>query len=89
MRLARVYRKDGSVLESVRTYEQQLGEPWYRIYYDTRALVVVFPDLEPGDVVELRYRVDDVAHRNVFADYFGDLHLLAGLRAGRAHASTC
>ena len=89
MRLARVYRKDGSVLESVRTYEQQLGEPWYRIYYDTRALVVVFPDLEPGDVVELRYRVDDVAHRNLFADYFGDLHLLAGLRADRAHASTC
>jgi transglutaminase-like putative cysteine protease len=78
VRLARVYRKDGSVLESVRTYEQQLGEPWYRIYYDTRALVVLFPDLEPGDVVELRYRIDDVAHRNLFADYFGDLHLLQG-----------
>jgi transglutaminase-like putative cysteine protease len=78
VRLARVFRKDGSVLESVRTFEQQLGEPWYRIYYDTRALVVVFPDLEPGDVVELRYRVDDVAHRNLFADYFGDLHPLQG-----------
>lgn len=74
VRLARVYRKNGQVLESVRTYEQQLGEPWYRIYYDTRALTVVFPDLDPGDVVELRYRVDDVAHRNLFADYFGDVH---------------
>jgi transglutaminase-like putative cysteine protease len=59
----------------VRTYEQQLGEPWYRLYYDTRAVVVVFPDLEPGDVVEVRYRIDDVAHRNLYADYFGDLHL--------------
>jgi cellulose synthase operon protein C len=78
VRLARVHRKDGTTLESVRTYEQQLGEPWYRIYYDTRALVVVFPDLEPGDVVELRYRVDDIAHRNLFADYFGDLHPLQG-----------
>lgn len=75
LRLSRVYRKDGRELESVRTYEQQLGEPWYRVYYDTRAVVVVFPDLEPGDVVEVRYRVDDVAHRNLFADYFGDLHL--------------
>jgi transglutaminase-like putative cysteine protease len=75
LRLARVYRKDGRELESVRTYEQQLGEPWYRLYYDTRAVQVVFPDLEPGDVVEVRYRIDDVAHRNLFADYFGDLHL--------------
>ena len=47
-------RRDGRVLESVQSFEQQLGEAWYRIYYDTRALVVVFPDLEPGDVVELR-----------------------------------
>jgi transglutaminase-like putative cysteine protease len=75
LRLARVYRKDGRELESVRTYEQQLGEPWYRIYYDTRAVEVVFPDLEPGDVVEVRYRIDDVAHRNLFADYFGDVEL--------------
>ena len=78
VRLARVYRADGRVLEATETYEEQLGEPWYRVYYDTRALVVVFPDLEPGDSVELRYRVDDVAPRNLYADYFGDLHLFAG-----------
>jgi tetratricopeptide (TPR) repeat protein len=32
----------------VQRYEQQLGEPWYRIYYDTRALVVVFPTSSPA-----------------------------------------
>ncbi|HEX2675501.1 MAG TPA: DUF3857 domain-containing protein, partial [Polyangiales bacterium] len=78
LRLARVYRKGGQVLESVRAYEQQLGEPWYRIYYDTRAMVVVLPDLDPGDIIELRYRIDDVAHRNLFADYYGDLHTWQG-----------
>ncbi len=78
VRLARVYRANGEVLEATRLYQQSLGEPWYRIYYDTRALVVVFPTLEPGDVVELRYRVDDVAHRNLFADYYGDMHFLVG-----------
>jgi transglutaminase-like putative cysteine protease len=78
LRLARVHRKDGRVLESVRSYEQQLGEPWYRIYYDTRAQVIVLPDLEQGDIVEVRYRIDDVAHRNLFADYYGDLHTLQG-----------
>ena len=77
------------MLESVRTVEQQLGEPWYRVYYDTRALVVVFSDLEPGDVVELRYRIDDVAHRNLFADYYGDLHMWQAASADRATSSTC
>ncbi len=75
VRQARVFR-DGHQLSSTQTFEQPLGEPWYRIYYDTRALVVVFPDLEPGDVVEIRYRVDDVAHRNLFHDYYGDLRML-------------
>ncbi len=78
VRQARVYRADGRVLEATETFEQQLGEPWYRIYYDTRALVVVFPSLEPGDTVEIQYRVDDVAHRNLFADYYGDLTFLQG-----------
>ena len=84
IRLARVYRADGSVLEATETYEEQLGEPWYRVYYDTRALVVVFPSLLPGDSIELRYRIDDVASRNLFADYYGDQHMLAGFEP-RAH----
>ncbi len=80
VRLARVYRRDGTRLEATQYFEQQLGEPWYRIYYDTRALVVVFPDLQPGDVVELRWRIDDVAHRNLFADYYGDLTFLQSMQ---------
>lgn len=76
LRLARVYRRSGQVLEATRSYEQSLSEPWYRVYYDRSARVVVFPSLQPGDVVELRYRIDDVAQRNLFADYFGDLRLL-------------
>lgn len=75
IRQARVFR-GGQTLSAARTFEQQLGQPWYRIYYDTRALVVVFPDLEPGDVVELQYRVDDVAPRNLFDDYYGALTYL-------------
>lgn len=77
IRSARVYR-GGQRLEAMQTFEQQLGEPWYRIWYDTRALVVVFPSLQPNDVVELRWRVDDVAERNQFDDYYGDLNYLAG-----------
>ncbi len=75
VRQARVFR-GGQQLSAARAFEQQLGEPWYRMYYDTRARVVVFPDLEPGDVVEIQYRVDDVAPRNLFHDYYGDLAYL-------------
>ena len=46
-----------------------------RMYYDTREMVVSFPRLQVGDVVEVKYRVDDVAQRNAFADYFGDLEI--------------
>ncbi|MCA9581040.1 MAG: DUF3857 domain-containing protein [Myxococcales bacterium] len=72
--VARVIREDGAVLDATERFEQQLGEPWYRIYYDTRALGIVFPDLQKGDVIELQYRIDDVARTNMFDDYFGDLH---------------
>ncbi|MCB9595776.1 MAG: DUF3857 domain-containing protein [Sandaracinaceae bacterium] len=75
IRQARVLR-NGQQLSAARLFEQQLGEPWYHMYYDTRALVVLFPDLEPGDVVDIQYRVDDVAPRNLFDDYFGALTYL-------------
>ncbi len=43
------------------------------MYSSARAFYVHFPRLDPGDVVELQYRVEDVAHRNAFADYFGEV----------------
>jgi transglutaminase-like putative cysteine protease/predicted Zn-dependent protease len=76
LRAARVYRKSGEVVEAISTDEQDMSEPWYSLYYDVKALVVHFGKLEPGDVVELQYIVSDVARRNMFADYFGDLHYL-------------
>ncbi|MEM6958765.1 MAG: DUF3857 and transglutaminase domain-containing protein, partial [Myxococcota bacterium] len=72
---ARIFRGT-QVLEASESFEQQLGEPWYRIYYDTRARVLVFSDLQAGDVLELQWRIDDVSHQNLFADYYGDLTFL-------------
>ena len=46
------------------------------MYFTNRVAQVRFASLSPGDVVELRWRVDDVSFRNVFADYFGDLQLV-------------
>ncbi len=70
-----VYRGERR-LGAFQTFEQSVGEASWRVYYDRRLKVVVLPTLRPGDVVEIRYRVDDVAHRNLFADYFGQLTVL-------------
>jgi len=79
---ARIFRKDGSVLESKSEGERNLSEPWYGLYYDLRARVVSFPQLGPGDVIELITRTDD-SGSNFFADYFGDFAYLQSTQVRR------
>lgn len=72
LRLAQVIRGDQKL--SLRgTREVALGEPWYRMYYDQRARMLVFPKLEVGDLIELRYRVDDLKRTRVHNERFGIL----------------
>jgi len=75
---ARILRPDGSVVTSHDEGDRNLSEPWSGIYYDARARVVSFPNLQPGDVEELVYRVDDAARDNLLSNYFGDLQMLQG-----------
>lgn len=70
---ARVYRADGSVDEAIESGEGAANDPSISMYTSARTFYVQFPRLEPGDVVELRYRIDDITPRNEFADYFGDI----------------
>ena len=79
---ARIIKPDGSVLESKSEGERNLSEPWYGLYYDLRARVVAFPQLEAGDVVELVTRIDD-SGSNFFADYFGDFAYLQSTQTQR------
>ena len=74
---ARVYGKGGSVVESKSEGDRTLSEPWYGLYYDLRARMVGFSQLQPGDVVEMITRLDD-SGSNFFADYFGDFTYLQG-----------
>jgi transglutaminase-like putative cysteine protease len=76
IRAARVYKRSGEVVEASSTAEHDVSEPWYGLYYDVKAQVIEFDALEPGDVIDVEYVVSDTARRNMFADYFGDLHLL-------------
>jgi tetratricopeptide (TPR) repeat protein/transglutaminase-like putative cysteine protease len=73
LRGARIYRKSGQVDEAIESGEGATDNPALAMYSSARAFYVRFPRLDPGDVVELLYRVEDVAHRNAFADYFGEV----------------
>lgn len=69
---ARVFRKDGTIEAAVGRTTVPVSEPWYRLYYDVEAELIEYPPLFPGDIVELKYIVEDVGNRNIFGDYFGD-----------------
>ena len=73
LRGARVYRSDGRIDEAIESGQGAANDPSIAMYTSGRTYYVRFPRLEPNDVVELRYRVDDVARQNDFGDYFGDL----------------
>jgi tetratricopeptide (TPR) repeat protein/transglutaminase-like putative cysteine protease len=76
LRAAKVYRSDGKVDEAIDTGESGVANPAISMYTSTRTFHVRFPRLSPGDIVELRYRVEDVSLRNEIADYFGEVEYL-------------
>lgn len=76
IKAARVYRETGEVMEAISQSDEDTSEPWYGLYYDTRAKVIVFPRLRPGDVIDMEYVVSDVGAGNLFGDYYGELHVL-------------
>jgi cellulose synthase operon protein C len=78
LRGAKVYRGNGRIDEAIEWGEGPVDDPSIAMYTSGRAFYVQFPRLEAGDVVELRYRVDDVTARNEFNDYFGDIVYLQG-----------
>jgi hypothetical protein len=77
VRVARVHRADGEIVDATGRDDRDLSEPWYSTYYDVRGLALRMPTLKPGDVIEVQHVISDTSRRNLFADYFGTLHYLA------------
>jgi cellulose synthase operon protein C len=79
----RIHRPDGTVVEAWEDRETSASEPWYRTYYDTHVRTLTFTALQPGDVLEVAWRLDDVAEANLLADSFNDLTPIDGGPARR------
>jgi transglutaminase-like putative cysteine protease/Tfp pilus assembly protein PilF len=73
---ARVYRQNGKVDEAIESGTGAADTPELTMYTSARTFYVQFPRLEPNDVVELRYRIDDSGDQSDFAGYFGELEYL-------------
>jgi len=73
LRAARVYREGGKIDEAIESGEGPADNPAIATYTSARTFYVHFPRLNAGDVVELRYRIEDVGQRNELSDYFGEI----------------
>jgi transglutaminase-like putative cysteine protease len=76
---ARITKPDGSVVDSYGDQDRNINEPWTGMYYDAHARVLSFPSLEPGDVLEVQWRVEDTAVDNLLSDYWGDVDPLQSI----------
>jgi tetratricopeptide (TPR) repeat protein len=73
---ARLYKPSGEVIEAQGPFTYPISNPSGGIYYSYAALVCGFPKLEPGDVIEFRYRLNTIGETNEYADYFGHIAYL-------------
>jgi transglutaminase-like putative cysteine protease/Tfp pilus assembly protein PilF len=75
---ARVHKPGGRTVEAEDEGESNVAEPGAAMFYDVRARRLRFRGLEPGDVLELDYRVTPSTRTNAYGDYFGDLVVFGG-----------
>lgn len=83
VRRARVLRADGTIEDIGVTRHYSIAGAGYRMYYDQRGVAVEFPGLRVGDIVEVAFVRRDVAARNKFDEYYGDLIPLEGTEPTR------
>jgi tetratricopeptide (TPR) repeat protein len=70
---ARIYKPTGEVIDAQGPYDYPISNPSGSMYYSYNAMVNQYPKLEPGDVLEYRYRRNTIGETNIYADYFGSV----------------
>jgi tetratricopeptide (TPR) repeat protein len=68
---------DGEVLKASRISEDGPRGKVGGQYIDARSKQIEFDDVRPGDLLNLRYRVDSVGP-NIFGGFFGDMNVIEG-----------
>lgn len=74
----RVYKKDGSISEDYNKWTNSGSRKGSTTYNDNGTVTVRANNVDIGDIVEVRYRLSQVANQNFRGDYFGDISYLQG-----------
>lgn len=70
---ARVWKQNDRTVEAEDIGDSPIADAQSAMYYDVRARNIRFSRLEPGDVVELEYRVVPFDSENPYGKYFAEL----------------
>lgn len=68
-------RPTGEIIQASRISDEGTGGKVSGMYVDQRFKTIVFDDLDEGDVINIRYRVESVGH-NMFGGFFGEIEAL-------------
>lgn len=74
----KIHKKDGSVSDDYDTWTSGNSRKANTTYNDSGTVNVRANNVEVGDMVEVRYRVSEVANQNFRGDYFGDISYMQG-----------
>jgi len=72
---ARVLKSDGREVEARASADQPVIERGTSMYFDSRSRDLTFPQLGPGDLVEIEYQLLPAAGINPWAGYFARISL--------------
>lgn len=74
----RVHKADGSISEDYDTWRSDGSRKASTTYNDNGHVTIRANNVEPGDVVEFRWRLSQIANKNFRGDYFGDIEYIQG-----------
>jgi transglutaminase-like putative cysteine protease len=80
---ARLHKRDGRVVQGEDTGDERVADRASAMYYDVRSRIVRFAGAEPGDIVELEYKIEPATESNPYGDYFASMQNFRGSLATR------
>ncbi len=76
----RVHKADGTISEDYDRWESGGSRKGSTTYNDTAYVTIQANNVGVGDLIEVQYRLSQVANHNFRGDYFGDIAYLQGAR---------
>lgn len=75
---ARLHKQDGRVLEGDDEGDERVADRATAMFYDVRSRTLHFATAEPGDLVELEYKIAPATPVNPYGDYFASMQTFRG-----------